>query len=121
VHTLGLQVQAEFVAKRIFPLQEQELLRSEMISQICKADPRAYRAAMRSLGLFNSKKRLIEIKIPTLVITGAKDTTVPPGHQTKMTGWIPNARQVFMNEAGHGASVEFPEEFNRILLNFLCG
>lgn len=119
VHTLGLKVQSRFVSKRIFPLPEQEGLRMEMISQILKADPRAYRAAMRSLGLFNSKKRLPGINIPTLVITGAKDTTVPPTHQSTMAGWIPGAKQVFMKEAGHAASVEFPEEFNRILLDFL--
>jgi 3-oxoadipate enol-lactonase len=119
VQTLGLPIQAKFVANRIFPLAEQEILRREMISQICKADPRAYRAAMRSLGLFNSRKRLHEIKIPTLVITGAKDTTVQPTHQSKMAGWIQGARQVIMEEAGHAASVEFPDEFNRLLLEFL--
>jgi len=120
VQTLGLPVQAEFVAKRIFPNQDQEIIRQEMISQICNADPRAYRAAMRSLGMFNSKKRLHEIKVPTLVITGAKDTTVHPTHQTQMTEWIPGARQVIMKEAGHAASVEFPDQFNELLINFLC-
>lgn len=119
VQTLGLPVQAIFVAHRIFPSAEQEILRREMISQICKADPRAYRAAMRSLGLFNSRKRLHEIKIPTLVITGAQDTTVQPDHQSKMAGWIPGARQVIMKDAGHAASVEFPDEFNSLLLEFL--
>jgi 3-oxoadipate enol-lactonase len=119
VHTLGLPVQAEYVAKRIFPAPEQELLRRETINQIIKADPRAYRAAMRSLGLFNSKRRLNEIKIPTLVITGAKDTTVNPDHQKEMTGWIPGARQVIINSSGHAASVECPDEFNRILVEFL--
>jgi len=119
VQTLGLPVQAKFVANRIFPLADQEILRREMISQICKADPRAYRAAMRSLGFFNSRKRLHEIKIPTLIITGAKDTTVQPAHQSKMAGWIPGARQVIMKDAGHAASVEFPDEFNKLLLEFL--
>jgi 3-oxoadipate enol-lactonase len=119
VYTLGLDIQAKYVAKRIFPKPDQESLRSEMITQINRADPRAYRAAMRSLGLFNSKKRLGEINIPTLVITGAKDTTVSPTHQTQMAGWIPGARQEFIKESGHAASVEYPNEFNKILLDFL--
>lgn len=119
VHTIGLPVQAEFVANRIFARPEQEKLRTEMIQQITKADPRAYRAAMRSLGFYNSKGRLSEIKVPALVITGEKDTTVQPTHQTQMASWIPGARQIIMPEAGHAASVEFPNEFNRILLEFL--
>lgn len=119
VHTLGLPAQAKFVAERIFSKPDQEELRKEMIKQITNADPRAYRAAMRSLGTFNSKPRLTGINIPVLVITGAKDTTVHPGHQTQMTSWIPGARQVIMPGAGHAASVEFPDEFNRILVDFL--
>lgn len=119
VHTLGLPAQAKFVSERIFSKPDQSELRQEMIQQITNADPRAYRAAMRSLGTFNSKHRLSGINIPVLVITGAKDTTVQPGHQAQMTSWIPGARQVFMPEAGHAASVEFPGEFNRILVDFL--
>jgi pimeloyl-ACP methyl ester carboxylesterase len=90
-----------------------------MISQISRADSRAYRAAMRSLGLFNSKKRLHEISVPTLVITGGKDTTVPPVHQSQMAGWLPGARQAIINDAGHAISVEYPLQFNELLLNFL--
>jgi len=119
VHTLGIQVQAQFVSKRIFPLQQHEILRKEMIAQISKADPRAYRAAMRSLGLFNSKNRLQEIIVPTLVITGGEDTTVLPVHQTQMAGWLPGAQQVIIKGAGHAVSVEFPNEFNELLLEFL--
>ena len=119
VHTLGLPAQAKFVADKIFPKPEQGEMRKEMIQQITNADPQAYRAAMRSLGTFNSKSRLSEIKIPVLVISGAKDTTVQPTHQAQMTTWIPGARQEIMTEAGHAASVEFPDEFNRILVDFL--
>jgi 3-oxoadipate enol-lactonase len=119
VHTLGLQAQAKFVAGRIFPYPEQEMLRNEIIKQITNADPGAYRAAMRSLGTFNSKPRLSEINVPTLVITGANDTTVNPGHQAQMAAWIPGASQVIIEKAGHAASVEFPEEFNRIMVDFL--
>jgi len=119
VHTLGLPAQAKFVAEKIFPKPEQYELRKEMIQQITNADPRAYRAAMRSLGTFNSKRRLSEIKIPVLVITGAKDRTVQPNHQAQMTTWITGARQEIIPGAGHAASVESPDEFNRILVDFL--
>lgn len=119
VHTLGLPAQARFVADRIFPQPQQDELRNEMIKQITNADLHAYRAAMRSLATFNSKFRLSEIKVPVLVITGAKDTTVHPSLQAQMAAWIPGALHEIIPEAGHAASVECPDEFNRILVKFL--
>lgn len=119
VHTLGLPAQANFVAERIFPHPDQIVLRRDMIQQITKADSRAYRAAMRSLGTFNSKHRLSEVNVPTLVITGAKDTTVQPDHQAQMASWIPGAIHVILSNSGHAASVDYPEEFNSVLVDFL--
>jgi len=119
VHTLGLPAQAKFVADRIFPNRDQVEFRKEMIRQISIADPRAYRAAMRSLGTFNSQRRLKEINIPTLVITGLKDTTVLPAHQAQLASWIPGAHHAVIPDAGHAASIEKPDDFNKILVDFL--
>jgi 3-oxoadipate enol-lactonase len=119
VHTLGLPTQARFVAMRIFPCDDQQVLRDLLIEQITQADPRAYRAAMRSLGLFTSVKRLREIKVPTLVITGEKDTTVPLSSQSILAAGISGARQVFIPNAGHAVSIDQPELFNKELLGFL--
>ncbi len=119
VHTLGLEVQAKIVAKRVFPHPEQAELRRMAEEQIASADPRAYRAAMRALGLFDSRKRLPQIAAPTLVITGANDFTVPPAAQTLLAQSIPNARQVILPNAGHAAAIDQAEAFNRHLLQFI--
>ena len=119
VHTLGLPAQAKFVAKKIFPHLDQDGLRKEIILQITNADPRAYRGAMRSLGTFNSSRRLSEINVPVLVITGSKDTTVQPTHQARMADLIPGARHAIIPEAGHAASIDNPDKFNKILVDFL--
>jgi len=119
VHTLGLPTQARFVAQRIFPGPEQALQRQVMVAQILQADPRAYRAAMRSLGTFNSLQRLGGIKTPTLVITGENDSTVSPPNQRPLVERIAGAQQVIIRGAGHAVSVDHPEEFNSTLLNFL--
>lgn len=120
VHTLGLKQQSELVARRVFPEAGQEALRRMAAEQIASADPRAYRAAMRSLGLFNSQKRLQEIKAPTLVITGASDSTVSPARQKVLVDGIPGARQVTIPNAGHAVAIDQFEAFNRELLGFLC-
>jgi pimeloyl-ACP methyl ester carboxylesterase len=119
VHTVGLPAQAKVVARRIFTLAEQEELRRMLVAAITQSDPRAYRAAMRALALFDSRKRLAEIGVPTLVITGERDTTVPPPRQKLLVAGIPGARQVVIPGAGHAVSVEQPEAFNRELLAFL--
>ena len=118
VNTLGLEAQAKFVAKRIFPDQGQDEMRRILVTSIATADRRAYRRAMTSLGLFDSRRRLAEIAAPTLVITGENDTTVDPARQKLLVEGIPGARQAVVAGAGHAVSVDRPEEFNRILLEF---
>ena len=49
VHTTGLASQSKIVSRRVFPEPGQEYLRKVAEEQISSADPRAYRAAMRSL------------------------------------------------------------------------
>ena len=119
VLTLGLQAQAQIVARRLFPDPPDQPLRDMYLAVIARADPRAYRKAMLSLGLFDSRKRLGQIKVPVLIITGAHDTTVTPARQRWLVEGLPAARQVVIPQAGHAVSVDQPEQFNRALLDFL--
>jgi len=119
VLTLGLQAQAQIVARRLFPDPQDEPLRAMYLAVVARADPRAYRKAMLSLGLFDSRKRLGQIKAPTLVITGAGDTTVTPARQRALAEGIPGARQALIPQSGHAVSMDQAEQFNRTLLDFL--
>jgi 3-oxoadipate enol-lactonase len=120
-HTLGVPTQARLVAKRLFPEPGQEPLRQELVRQVSAADPRAYRAALRSLGLYNSTRRLKGIRTPTLVVSGACDTTVPLRNQRALAFGIRDSQQRVIERAGHAVSVERPDEFNGLLLEFLRG
>ncbi len=119
VHTLGLPAQAMAVARRIFPLPEQQELRTELTKQICQADPSGYRATMRALARFNVTRRLGELKIPTLILTGRDDTTVPSRAQNVLAREIPGAQQIIVPDGGHGIIAERPEVVNHHLLEFL--
>jgi 3-oxoadipate enol-lactonase len=118
---LGIQAQAEMVAQRIFPEPDQEALRKILIESILQSDPAVYRAAMRSLGLFDVKKRLAEIRKPTLVVTGTLDSTVPPEVQAVLAANIPGARQVLIAGGRHAVIADHPDLFNQVLLEFLLG
>lgn len=115
----GPRAQAGLVAGRVFPRPDQSPLREMLLDTIARADRRAYRAAMRSLALFDSRRWLKDIAAPTLVLTGADDTTVSPARQKILAQSISGARQVVIEGAGHALNVEQAEAFNRLLLDFL--
>lgn len=119
VHLAGLEQHSKIVAQRVFPAPEQESLREMAAAQIARADPRAYRAAMRHLGLFDSRRRLREIRVPTLVISGEHDTTISPARQKMLAGGIPGARQIVIPEGGHAVAIDQAAAFNQVLLEFL--
>ena len=119
IHLIGFSTQARAVTKRIFPKPDQETLRQELYREIMQANPSAYRSVMGALARFDVSKRLDEIQAPTLILTGECDTTVPPHNQAILLEKIPNARQVIVADSGHAMTAEQPEEFNRLLLEFL--
>lgn len=64
-------------------------------------------------------KRLNEIKVPSLVIIGDKDTpAVQTAAEAAATG-IAGAKKVTMKDGDHLPQMDNPEEFNRILKEFL--
>jgi pimeloyl-ACP methyl ester carboxylesterase len=119
VHFLGLEKQSKVVARRVFPEPGQQALREMAEQQIASADPRAYRAAMRSLGLFNSQRRLKSIKVPTLVVSGENDSTVSPVRQKMLADGISGAQQVIIPHAGHAVAIDQFAAFNQELIKFL--
>ena len=121
VHTMGLATQAKIVARRIFPDPDQQQLREMAETQISQADPKAYRAAMRSLSMFDSRKRLREITSPTLVLSGANDSTVAPSRQKLLADGILGSKHVIIPGAGHAVAIDHHEMFNQYLLEFIKG
>ncbi|MGA9191494.1 MAG: alpha/beta fold hydrolase, partial [Anaerolineales bacterium] len=63
--------------------------------------------------------RLGEIQAPTLVLAGRSDFQFPPEHQAELAAGIPNAHLVFVDQAGHNAHSERPDEVKQVILNFL--
>ena len=116
---LGMNAQAQVVARHIFPNPQDEGLRAMYLASVARANPRAYRKAMLSMGTFDSRNRLGEIKAPTLVITGSEDGTIAPERQKILAEGISSARQVIIPQAGHAVSVDQAQRFNQELLDFL--
>lgn len=115
----GKEYQAETVARRLFPQPEQEELRREMVQRILQADQRVYRQAMQSLALFNVRKRLPEIRMPTLIISGQNDSTVPLANQMELVKGISGAEHIIIPDAGHAVIADQAVRFNKVILDYL--
>jgi pimeloyl-ACP methyl ester carboxylesterase len=87
----------------------------------------AYLATVRSLvnprallgGHHDVTSRLNEIKVPLQLIWGADDPLFPVAHATRAHALVKQSRLAVIEGAGHSPQAERPEEFNRVLLNFL--
>ncbi len=118
VRFVSMEKQADMVVRHLFPRPEQEEIRATLKRQILQADPKVYRAAMNALFRFDVRHRLTEIRVPTLVVTGAADTTVAPAVQEELARGIPNARHVVIPDAGHAVIVDSPDAFNETVTAF---
>ena len=63
--------------------------------------------------------RLGEIRVPTLLTTGAEDILVPPASSRELHARIPGAELVTIPDAGHLHFIEQMERFNAVCLEFL--
>ncbi|WP_042381954.1 alpha/beta fold hydrolase [Streptacidiphilus melanogenes] len=64
-------------------------------------------------------KRLGEVAVPTFVVYGAEDVPEIVAVSEQLAAEIPGALRVEMPATGHVPPLERPEEFNRLLLEFL--
>jgi 3-oxoadipate enol-lactonase len=79
----------------------------------------SYRATMLALMGFDLRNALKSIVVPTLVLSGAKDNNAPAAMMAKMASYIPSAKYVELEGAGHLANLERPMAFNAALDHFL--
>jgi 3-oxoadipate enol-lactonase len=60
------------------------------------------------------------LRIPTLLIVGEHDVIAPPSIMKMFQSYIPHARLAEVAGAGHSVYFEKPQEFNRLVLEFLA-
>jgi pimeloyl-ACP methyl ester carboxylesterase len=65
--------------------------------------------------------RLATITAPTLVVVGDQDLSETHDTAELLASKIPGARKEVIHDAAHLPNLEHPEEFNRLLLDFLNG
>lgn len=131
--------QKSFIEARLGPLDRGETMTSlapSLVRELVGDDPdpagmqvaracmasvpeASYRACMLALLGFDLRQALKEIRVPTLVLSGAKDNNAPAPMMAKMASFIPKASYVELEGAGHLVNLERPKAFNVALDQFL--
>jgi pimeloyl-ACP methyl ester carboxylesterase len=68
---------------------------------------------------WESRERLSQINVPTLVIHGETDELVPPENGKLIADLIPNAKLTMIKNASHIFMTDQPEISHQLILNFL--
>ncbi len=92
----------------------------ERIGGLIRSTPPAgYIGCCHALPKINVTDRLKEIACPALVIVGEEDPGTPVAMAREIHAALPGAQLAILRSASHLSNAEQPEEFNRVLLDFL--
>lgn len=80
-----------------------------------------YLRQLHAATAFNVEDRLEAIECPTLVVSGDADVIVPVENSYNLAKRIPNAELQIVAGGGHMFFIEQPDEFNEVVVRFICG
>jgi len=115
---LGMRRIGVWLSKRLFIKPEQAQLRALFVERWTENDRHAYRASLKSVVGWDVEARLGEIQCPVLVVASDEDY-LPLEEKRAYTARMPRARLVVIEDARHAVTVEKPEEFNKVVGEFL--
>ena len=110
----------EFAFGRVFHYPNRvrpELLREQMEPGVGAP---GFADAIRAIGGYDTRHRLTEIEIPTLVVWGLNDQVVPVEAAIGYHRLIPESRLELFERTGHVPQMERPARFNPLLDEFLA-
>lgn len=118
IKIFGMKKLGEIFAPTLFPLPEQEELRNYASTRWGENDKKSYIIAKNSLKNWSVEEELHKITCPTLVIAADGDFTSVESKEDYVKK-IPNGQITIIINSHHAVPMEKPEEFNRIVLDFL--
>ncbi len=101
--------------------RQQPRIGADLAEQMLAWDRRRFITSVRSVLIDRDSvlDKLAEVKVPTLVVSGTEDHTLPATHSQRIADHLPGARHVEISGAAHLAALEKPDEANSLILDFL--
>ncbi len=100
-----------------FRAQHGELIEA-LATRMRQVKPDAYAAACEALKVFDGRETLSQLRLPVLVLAGARDGVTTAEQAESWSQQIPGADVVVL-DAGHLAVMEQPADFAAALIDFL--
>jgi len=118
----GIIITVLFMAKGIFLLNNKEKLTAAIEMAANNPYPisiEGYKNQLAALLATNTSDILKDISPPCLVLGGAEDIITPPDENMELANGIPNASYHEFENCGHLPHAEMPDEFHRVVTEFL--
>lgn len=98
-----------------------EAQRQDALALCHQSDQEAALGCMEAFGTTDFREDLPKVTVPTLVLHGSGDATVPfAGSGARTHAAIPHSELTIIQDAPHGLTVSHAEEFNTALVQFLA-
>lgn len=120
IEELGVVTASQNVIDRSFGSTTSAELLAFAKAEVAQTPAFVARQAIASLNATDSRARLGEIHVPTLILVGNEDIITPPCESEVLVKGIPNSRLEVIADAGHFPMLEQPQAFNRVLTEFLA-
>ena len=121
----GAELYAEFFPLWVYPpdyVNAHDAAIGEDVRRAVNAAPaEVMMGRIDALIAFDRRAGLARIKAPTLVVASDNDYVIPSYHAEALARAIPGAKLAILRGGGHANTATQPEEFNRIVLEFLSG
>jgi 3-oxoadipate enol-lactonase len=93
---------------------------SQLYEHLLSNDPLSYCANCAAVAKVDWLKELHKISCPVLVLAGALDQGAPPAMGLEIQSRIANAQFKVIQEAAHLSPLEQPDQFDRLVAEFLA-
>jgi pimeloyl-ACP methyl ester carboxylesterase len=98
---------------------EEPLWQRAQVERIYSSPPDLWRRQSNAVANHDTRERLGDIEVPTLVIGGDDDPLVPPENSRYLAEHIPNAELILFPGARHSFNLELADETNQTVLDFV--
>jgi 3-oxoadipate enol-lactonase len=94
-------------------------LLSGLREMLCATPAEGYASCCEAISTFDLRADLSKIVAPTLVISGAQDTAIPPEHQRAIADAVAGAKLETIEDAAHLPNIQHPDTVNRLIADHL--
>jgi 3-oxoadipate enol-lactonase len=91
----------------------------EFQDQVAATDAYSFSVALGAIAELDLLDDLPRVGVPTLVLVGAEDQSLPPVFSEAIAAAVPGAELRVIDQAGHMANLDQPEIFTEHLMRFL--